>query len=554
MRLLAALIAGVRGAENGTARVRRRGTSTAVTVYQDFEGTQVQSATGALALDSNGACEAYVSELVDVTAYDSSGVSVRQWTEGDKADNVEVRSLGFTGTDYDSAASAVGNPTTLADIIDLWLTKNGAIDWQVEVNGVTSTIPVAIAGLSGIYFNVKDPTYGAVGDGSSDDSAAIQDAVTAAAGGGIVFFPFGDYNQGGTTITIAAGSKCSLMGCGAGGSRLISDGTVPNITIARAVVPPAGPLVIQGLSFMQSANGTSYNLNFTGTGYDVVVRDCYFGSLSYSNAACINLGVSAATARVLIQGCVFGVVGANQKAISAVNGYGYNVRIANNHFTVHAATYNGAVVSADSAIVSENIFNVSSVSGGTGYLIKTTAGGQAATDCLVVTGNRATGNNGGTVYAFGVTGAGRLVERGNAWDDCIASVTASGELPGTFYDGIYDARESRTVEYPSDSGTVIVDFNNYKTVMITRTVATDFAVNALAAPLYPGMQATLTVRNTNVAQIAAVSFGGNLEGSSWCVTPAVAASCSTHYTVDSRQMDDGSYRWVLTGGGRGSAF
>jgi len=44
-------------------------------------------------------------------------------------------------------------------------------------------------------FNVKDPAYGAVGDGVVDDSAAIQSAINAckAAGGGTVFFPFGRY-------------------------------------------------------------------------------------------------------------------------------------------------------------------------------------------------------------------------------------------------------------------------------------------------------------------------------------------------------------------------
>lgn len=43
-------------------------------------------------------------------------------------------------------------------------------------------------------FNVKDPSYGATGDGLTDDTAAIQAAIAAAtATGGIVYFPIGSY-------------------------------------------------------------------------------------------------------------------------------------------------------------------------------------------------------------------------------------------------------------------------------------------------------------------------------------------------------------------------
>lgn len=53
---------------------------------------------------------------------------------------------------------------------------------------------VSIASTPLSYFNVKDPAYGAKGDGTTDDTAAIQAAITAAAAlGGTVFLPTGTF-------------------------------------------------------------------------------------------------------------------------------------------------------------------------------------------------------------------------------------------------------------------------------------------------------------------------------------------------------------------------
>jgi hypothetical protein len=66
--------------------------------------------------------------------------------------------------------------------------------------------------LSGLVYNVKDAKYGAVGDGSHDDTTTINNAISAAntAGGGIVYLPPGTYIVTGIKLY----SKVHLIGSG----------------------------------------------------------------------------------------------------------------------------------------------------------------------------------------------------------------------------------------------------------------------------------------------------------------------------------------------------
>jgi hypothetical protein len=64
------------------------------------------------------------------------------------------------------------------------------------------------------WLNVRN--YGATGDGETDDTSAIQDAIddAFAAGGGVVHFPPGDYKVGGTGLCLLLKSGVHLRGCG----------------------------------------------------------------------------------------------------------------------------------------------------------------------------------------------------------------------------------------------------------------------------------------------------------------------------------------------------
>jgi hypothetical protein len=77
--------------------------------------------------------------------------------------------------------------------------------------------PVAAQSSTGAYLNVKD--YGAVGNGTTDDTVAIRNALNAAsvAGGGIVLFPTGNYLLSSTiqiitpVILLGSGEQSTIL-------------------------------------------------------------------------------------------------------------------------------------------------------------------------------------------------------------------------------------------------------------------------------------------------------------------------------------------------------
>ena len=113
---------------------------------------------------------------------------------------------------------------------------------------------------SGSWINVKDSTYGAVGNGSTDDKAAIQSAIDALSNGGTVYFPPGTYKVSGALVIGSSDKSIKLVGAGghfplatlAGGSIIKTSSASANII----EITNARSIEIASLGFDSSATST----------------------------------------------------------------------------------------------------------------------------------------------------------------------------------------------------------------------------------------------------------------------------------------------------------
>jgi hypothetical protein len=218
---------------------------------------------------------------IDVVSITGSGTSTTLTAQANagQASLTVANSAGFlagdpiyigTGVTFESRIiNNVPNATTI--VVTVNLSNTYAIGAPVskspveivDARGSYTTLGARIGTIEQRVYDVK--RYGAIGDGATDDRAAIQAAIDAAqaASGGTIYFPPGNYRV--TAQVLISKPTISLVGAGARASKITSASTADAIRIAITpwTVEQAGR--IAGLSIVGNANANAVGIHISET-------------------------------------------------------------------------------------------------------------------------------------------------------------------------------------------------------------------------------------------------------------------------------------------------
>lgn len=137
--------------------------------------------------------------------------------------------------------------------------------------------------IEGAYVNVKD--FGATGDGSTDDTSAVQAAIDAAVLGGVVYFPKGEYVVSSLT---AGGPNKRFLGTNSGNSSNQTSGSLFSSTI-RFTETTSDAFTFSDAGFF-SKNVVFENLGFQANTAGAVLSFDTYGEVRMNDCLVNNLG------------------------------------------------------------------------------------------------------------------------------------------------------------------------------------------------------------------------------------------------------------------------
>lgn len=542
MHLIAPLVSGIRGAENGSVAIYDRGTTNFATVYPDFEASTSSVPTAPLTLDANGGRTVFVGNMVDVVVYDTGGVTViRSFGAGVSAADVEVISNSFIGTAYVGAPTAAGMPTTLLAVLNKWLSSAGAVDWKVSIAGVATNLQAAFSTLAGIFFNVK--AYGALGDNVTDDTAFLQAAATAATvAGGVLFFPAGHYR---TTDKITVGPNVSIMGAGAKAAAILIDHASRNaIEISAASVTNPWQYIRDITIAPKQAN--SGKMVHVTSDTKLLVEGCTIGSLTLSDGIGINVATTV-TADLAVVACRFELHGNLASAVKTNNGQGNfgMTFIAASTCKIAAVAYDGTFFDTYYGVLAGVDCDFSSMASGAATAWNIT---KATTQrpCGAV-GVSVSNPGGGAVNGFTGTSIDQFNDVACVFGSNVFAYTLSAtygppyNADGQLRLGSRDARRRRVA---SDAANLTLREDAYGHVTVVRSTNTNQTLAFSGSGLFPplGSELVLTYKNGSGGNIAAVTVGAK-----GLATFALNAGLASTFVFKYEDVDGTIADWVLIG-------
>jgi len=324
--------------------------------------------------------------------------------------------------------------------------------------------------------------YGATGNGTTDDTAAIQAAFTACgtAGGGVVFFPKGDYKIS-ATITWPAGA--TIRAIGVNGGDVIQNGTIEGcstiiMTAQITAFATSGELDrIENLQFVGTVGATAgafvnsssfnfeaINCGFYG-GFDGIVLTrnqntrivrCGFRELN-DNAIALSNSVSPDDGDATIMDCAFTCSTATTQAGIFQSGSGGTkvisckfVSAGNMVYCIHSTF--GAGLSTSDLLVCNCSLELFKTAG-----ILVTASAGAFFENVVVVGNNISSYAGGQGITLNGTGSGAFRDMtitGNAINNCTIGINMAS---ATNVNIVGNAFSLNTTQDVARSGTTVVN-------------------------------------------------------------------------------------------------
>jgi hypothetical protein len=340
-----------------------------------------------------------------------------------------------------TGAELISNPAgaTPGDPVTIDETTTGAggttiLEYTSGSNTLGSVLRAALQDWGGQVYNVM--AYGATGNGSTDDTAAIA-AAQQAAGAGCVLFPAGTYQVSGLAIS-TPGQTFKLES----GATIRANASIagPVITISAASVTILGPGTIDGNASAQSGTNGLDCLRFTAGADDGLVH-----GLVAQNAAWLGIETNgAARTRIVLNrvlNCTHGGISCNATT-ATIDG---PLISGNRVFLTSGTVISGINVQGPSSTTNVNYADVSDnqveVLAGLGYQVSNC-------NYTRVVGNRGKGPSqvfsvvGGSDNLVSsnsalATGTGAGIELGSNYSTCVGNTVAvSGTGAGIHADNI----------------------------------------------------------------------------------------------------------------------